>query len=262
MDQSREISTIKKASRILDLFSVVRKELSISEISKELKLSKSSVFYILKTLESENIIQKNLSNKKYRLGIKLLKLGNLFKEHTEIRDYSFLPMQNLHKNTNESVYLNIYIEDKRVSIEKIDSSYSVRSIVPLGKSFPLYIGASGKSILAFLEKSERDKYLERFKENDDFKIDSVKEELYKARKNFYATSFGEIEVGAAAIAAPIFDYYGNVVASISIAGSNERIKNQNLKNIINYLKNAAMEISFSLGYDKYLEERNIKNPYI
>ena len=60
MDQIREISSIKKASRILDLFSLNRKELSISDISKELNFSKSSVYYILKTLELENFIQKRI----------------------------------------------------------------------------------------------------------------------------------------------------------------------------------------------------------
>jgi len=263
MDQIREISSIKKASRILDLFSLNRKELSISDISKELNFSKSSVYYILKTLELENFIQKNNStNSKYRLGIKFLELGNLFKEHTEIRYYALSSMQELQKNTNESVYLNINIEENRVSIEKIDSSYSVRSIVPLGKSFPLYKGAAGKIILAFLEKSDRDKYLQKYKKNKKFKLNYIEKELNKARKLFYIATFGEFEVGSAALASPIFDYNGNVVASISIAGSSERIKTKNIKNMIKYLKNAAMKISFLLGYEKYLKERKIKNPYL
>lgn len=119
--------------------------------------------------------------------------------------------------------MNIISDGKRVSIEKIESTQDIRYIIHLGESLPLYCGGSGKALLAFLSNEEIDKFItqEKLKKlgpntiTDPIKL---KEHLKQIRKNGYAISFEERIKGSVSIGAPIFDFSGKVIASLSISG--------------------------------------------
>jgi len=87
----------------------------------------------------------------YHLGIKLFEWGCIVQEQMEIRSYAFPIMKELAEKTEESVDLNIILDRKRVSIEKIESFHDIRRVIELGKSLPLYTGGSGK-VLFHLKK--------------------------------------------------------------------------------------------------------------
>jgi len=247
------IHSVKRAIQILNSLTLQNKELGITELSKKLNLHKSTVHRILVTLEDENMVAKNQISQKYRLGMKLFELGNIAKEQIEIKNIAFPIMEELAKKTEESIDLNIIIDEKRVSIEKIDSPHDVRRIIQLGKSLPLYCGGSGKAILAFLPASEIERIIK--KENLVFLgpatiTDPVilREHLKEIRKKGYAMSFEERILGSASVAAPIFDYKGNVIASISISGPITRFTKKKIPEFISLVKEAAKDISKILGY--------------
>jgi IclR family transcriptional regulator, KDG regulon repressor len=217
------IKSLKRSIQILNSFTLQKKELGITELSKKLNLHKSTIHRILVTLEDENIVMKNKISQKYRLGMKLFEYGNITIDQFEIKKYALPIVEDLAKKTEESIDLNIIIDDKRVSVEKIESLHEIRAIIQLGRSLPLYCGGSGKAILAFLPASKIERIIS--KENlislgpktiTDQSI--LREHLKEIRKNGYAQSFEERVSGSSSIAAPIFDYKGNVIASISISG--------------------------------------------
>lgn len=153
------IQSIKRAIQILNSFTPQEKELSITELSKKLNLHKSTAHRILVTLEDESLVVKNQITQKYRLGIKLFELGHIVQDQMEIRAYALPIMKELAQKTEESVDLNILSDEKRVSIEKIESPHDVRRIIQLGRSLPLHCGGSGKALLAFLPDEEIDKII-------------------------------------------------------------------------------------------------------
>jgi len=249
------IKSIKRSIQILNSFTLQKKELGITELSKMLNLHKSTIHRILVTLEDENIVIKNKISQKYRLGMKLFEFGNIAKEQIELRDYALPIMEDLAKKTEESIDLNIIMDDKRVSVEKIESTHDLRRIIQLGRNLPLYCGGSGKAILAFLPASKIERIIR--KENliclgpktiTDPLI--LREHLKEIRKNGYAQSFEERVLGSSSVAAPIFDYKGNVIASISISGPITRFTKKKVPIFICLVKEAAEEISKAFGYHK------------
>jgi len=164
-----------------------------------------------------------------------------------------LLLKNSPKKTEESVDLNILSDGKRVSIEKIESPHDVRRIIQLGKSLPLHCGGSGKALLAFLPDEEIDKIIQKekfipFGPNTITDPTKLKEHLKEIRKNGYAISFEERILGSASVAAPVLDYKGKVVASLSISGPTTRFTKKKIPVLISLVKEAAQKISASLGY--------------
>lgn len=247
------IQSIKRAIQILNSFTSKEKELSITELSKRLNLHKSTIHRILVTLEDESLVVKNQITQKYHLGIKLFELGHLVQDQMEIRTYALPVMKELAQKTEESIDLNIVSDGKRVSIEKIESPHDIRRIIQLGKSLPLYCGGSGKALLAFLPDEEIDKIIQQenllpLGPNTITDPAKLREHLKEIRKNRYAISIEERSLGSASIAAPIWDYTRKVVASLSISGPTTRFTKQKIPTLISLVKEAAKEISKSLGY--------------
>jgi IclR family transcriptional regulator, KDG regulon repressor len=248
------IKSIKRSIRILNCFTLHKKELGITELSKILNLHKSSIHRILVTLEDENILVKNQISKKYQLGMKLFELGHIVKEQIEINNIAFPIMKELAEKTEESIDLNILLDDQRVSIEKIDSHHDLRQTIQLGKTLPLYCGGSGKAILAFLPNSEIERIIGK---SDLIPLGpntitgplALKDHLKEIRKKGYAISFEERILGSTSIAAPILDYKGNAIASISISGPISRFTNEKIPKFIAQVKEAAREISKGFGYN-------------
>ncbi|MBA3061393.1 MAG: IclR family transcriptional regulator [Atribacteria sp.] len=247
------IQSIKRAIQILNSFTPQEKELSITELSKKLNLHKSTIHRIFVTLEDESLVVKNQITQKYRLGIKLFELGHLVQDQMEIRAYALPIIKELAQKTEESVDLNILSDGKRVSIEKIESPHDVRRIIQLGKSLPLYCGGSGKALLAFLPDEEIDEILHKEEliplgPNTITNPVQLKKHLKEIRRKGYAISFEERILGSASIAAPILDYKGKVVASLSISGPTTRFTKKKVPILISLVKEAAQKISTSLGY--------------
>lgn len=248
------VQSIKKAIKILNCFSLNNKELSITEIAKMLKLHKSTIYRMMVSLEDENFVTSNLETKKYRLGIKLLELGNIVQKQIEIRKYSLPIMREIANKTKESVDLNILSGWKKISIERIDSSYPIREVIQLGKGLPIYCAASGKVIMAFLSDEMIDNIIQSQKLvplTPKTIIDplKLKEDLKEIQRNKYAISFEEGVLGTAAVAAPIFDYSGKVIASLSISGPVDRFTKDKISLYIPLVKEATEKISFLIGYN-------------
>jgi len=254
------IESIRRAIQVLNSFTLNESELRIAELNKRLNLHKSTIHRILVTLEDEGIIAKDQVSQKYRLGIKLFELGYIVKEHIEIRNYALPIMRELAQKTEESIDLNIILDEKRVSIEKIESLHDVRRVIQLGKSLPLYCGGSGKALLAFLPDEEIDKIIQKERliplgPNTITEPIKLKECLKEIRRKGYAISFEERVLGSTSIGVPILDYNGRVAASLSISGPITRFTKQKITTFISLAKQAAREISVSLGYNINIQNK-------
>ncbi len=246
------LKSLNKAMQILNALAQENVELGVTELSKKVGWHKSTVHRILVTLEDERLVAQDKVTQKYRLGIKLFELGSLVQEQVEIRKLALPAMKRLAQETEESIDLNIISSGKRVSIEKIESTHDIRRIIQLGERLPLYCGGSGKALLAFLPEEEIDKILQQERLipftshtiTDPFKL---KEHLKEIKKLGYATSFEERIPGSASVAAPIFNFKGKVVASLSISGPISRFTHEKLPKLIALVKDTTRDISFSLG---------------
>ncbi|MBA9025903.1 IclR family transcriptional regulator [Peribacillus huizhouensis] len=245
--------TVVRSMDILNLF-IDHAQLTFQEIIDLSGIPKTSVYRMLTSLEELGFLEKG-TDSKYRLGLIFLNFGQLVSSRLDIRQFALPIMQELHDDVDEAINLIVKQGNEAMYIEKIDINQKVRLYTAIGRRSPLYAGACSRVILSFLPAIEIEKYIESV-ELKPFAMGTItdKVDLYKAihqaQKDGYTISHSELENYTSAIAAPIFDHKGDVIAGISIAGIEANYQNENVPIFAEKIKWAAERISEKLGYTK------------
>lgn len=245
--------TVVRSMDIVNLFND-HAELSFQEIIDFSSIPKTSVYRMLMSLEEMGFLEKGIDSK-YRLGLLFLKFGHLVSSRLDIRQVAYPIMENLHNDVKEAINLIIKQGDEAIYIEKIDRNQKVRLYTAIGRRSPLYAGACSRVILSYLPEPEITAYMESI-ELEPFAMGTITDKkllhdtIRQAKKDGYTLSNSELENHTSAIAAPIFDVKGNVVAGLSIAGIEANYQIENIPIFAAKVKEAAKEISQRLGYMK------------
>ena len=216
-------------------------------------IPKSSVYRMIRSLEEIGFLEKG-EDTKYRLGTIFLKFGHLVSSRIDIRQIAVPIMEELHKEINEAINLAIREGDEAVYIEKIDKFQSVRLYTAVGRRSPLYAGACPRAILSFLSDEELNDYFRRV-ERHPIAMKTMLDEgqlrtsIQEARIHGFTVSHSELENYTAAVAAPIFDYKGEVIGGLSIAGLEAHYEGDIVERYSEKVKEAAQMISEAIGYD-------------
>jgi len=243
------IKAIDKMMSILSLYSMDRPSLSISEIQKETEYPKSTIFRILNTLEKRDYIKRNPDNHRYSLDFQFFRLGSIVQNELDFRQVALPIMEELSKSTNETVEINIIDDISRVCVEKIDSTQDVRNFVRVGERRPLYLGASGKVLLAFVNEKERERILTAISEqNSNIDVKKIKEQITSIKEKGYCVTRGERVTGSYAVSAPVFDHTGNMIASLTVAGPIQRLSEEYVQTLVNLLQQSTSKLNEQLGY--------------
>jgi IclR family KDG regulon transcriptional repressor len=245
--------TVVRSMDIVNLF-IDHIELSFQEIIDLSGIPKTSVYRMLMSLEEMEFLEKGMDSK-YRLGLLFLKFGHLVSSRLDIRQIAYPIMDNLHNDVKEAINLIIKQGDEAIYIEKIDRNQKVRLYTAIGRRSPLYAGACSRVILSYLPEPEIIAYMKKI-ELKPFAMGTIidkkhlNDTIRQAKKDGYTISNSELENHTSAIAAPIFDHKGNVIAGLSIAGMEANYQNENIPIFVAKVKEAAEEISQRLGYMK------------
>lgn len=253
------IRSIQRALKILECFDLEQKELTFTEIVEKIELPKSTTSRILSTLEYEGFLIRDQDTQKYKLGHTMYLLGLVARESMDIRTISLPYMENMTKQTNETSNLYILEGLDRVCIAQIESPMPIKQLVKVGERFPIWAGATGKSILAYLDESiwyDMIKELKQFTEHTVVDPDMFINELKDIRSKGYSLSLGEKYHEVGCIAAPLFNESKKVIGCISISGPVYRFP-EDIDFFASLVTDASSEISYKLGYRKtrpvYLE---------
>jgi IclR family acetate operon transcriptional repressor len=252
--QKAGVESVKRAFSILRCFSLNRAELGVTEISRELGVHKSTVSRLLSTLESERVVIRNPESGRYRLGVGLLELSGFVTLHADLRRVARSFMNQLAQLTQETVNLAVIEGDEVVNIEHITPfGRRVMNIGWVGRRTPLHASSTGKVLMAYLPRPDLEAILQKplvkFTEHTLVELSELQAEMGLIHEQGYATGLEELEIGLNAIAAPIRDHTGRVIAALSTAGpayrlSKERIKEVLAPLVLDYVK----QISLELGY--------------
>lgn len=251
MQETVKNKTVMRSMLLLDLFEH-HAELTFQEIITLSKMPKSSVYRMLQSLEELAFLEKG-EDLKYRLGTIFLKYGHLVASRLDIRHISYPIMEKLHEETKEVINLTVRSGDEAIYIEKIDRYQTIRLYTEIGKKSPLYAGACPRALLAFLPVREQTSYLERtplvqMASGTLTTIASLTMTMAKEREQGFTVSYSELEDNTAAVAAPIYNYQGEVVASISVAGIAANYTEAYIQKLGEKTQEAAAKISSKLGY--------------
>lgn len=247
------IKSVDKAFRIIELMAQESRPMGVTEISKILKINKSTVHATLNTLLDKGYFEQDAEGGKYRLGIAFAQIANACLNTMDFRNKAKPIITRLSKQVNETVHMVVLRQGKVVYIEKQESVQSMRIHTEIGKSQPCHCTGVGKAILAWMDPEERRQLIKehglpRFTDKTITDEGVLYKHLEEIRQKGYAIDDEENEKGLRCIAAPIRDYSGKVVAAISIAGPTTRISNDSLEQMAHLVVEAGLEISRELGF--------------
>ncbi len=222
------MKTVRKALQILDTFSQDTTALGVTEIAQRLGFHKSTTHALLSTLRREGYVILDRQTRKYSLGFKPLELAGKISYHSNLRGICMPVMQELSRLTEEDVSLNIAVDGNRICIAITRGIQYVRQNIVLGMAVPLYCGAGGKCLLAFMPESRIGELLDSFTFQP-FTARTITDkgkllqELEQIRSVGFAESYEEFFTDAAALAFPLFGGNREVIASYSLHSTVSRL---------------------------------------
>ena len=248
---SQSITAVERALDVLLLFGrTLSPSLGVTEIATELDIPKAAVHRILTGLRTRDLIAFEPASRRYLLGPAVVALGTAYLTKLDIRSLAAEEMTWLSIQTRETATLSIRNGDVRLYVAQVLADREIRREVTIGSSHPLHAGASSKAFLAFdddpgayVQRHE----LDRLADNTITDVSKLMHELATVRERGYASSTGERQVGAASVAAPVFDHSGRVAAVISVSGPAERMQRRSAANT-QALVASAGRLSTRMGY--------------
>ncbi len=228
-------------------------DLGISEVSRQVGLGKSVVHRILSSLAAHDFVSQHHLTSRYRLGPGALQVGLSALGELDVSHTARPIMAALRERTRETVTLSIRVGDHRTYVAQLESPQDVRMRVEVGRTFPLYAGASGRAILAHLPRLERDQYLDvtelvSLTAGTIHSRAALEEELQRVVDRGYAASAGERDPLAAAVAAPLWSVDGGVMGAVSICGPVPRFTPDQVLAMGDLVRDGADRISAAMGY--------------
>ncbi|HBH38769.1 MAG TPA: IclR family transcriptional regulator [Curvibacter sp.] len=250
------VQVIERMFTLMDVLATREDAISLKEISEKTGLHPSTAHRILNDLASGRYVDRPQPGT-YRLGMRLLELGNLVKARLNVRDAAIAPMRELHRQIQQPVNLSMRQGDEIVYIERAYSERSGMQVVrAIGGRAPLHLTSVGKLFLADDDPQRVRAYATRtglagHTKNSITQLPVLERELSKVRQYGVAHDDEELELGVHCMAAGIHDDQGKLVAGLSISAPTGRLD----KDWLPKLQAIASEISRMLGYQAGAEKR-------
>ena len=248
---SPSIQVIERMFALIDVLASREEAISLKEISERTGLHPSTTHRNHNDLATGRFVDRPEAGN-YRLGMRLLELGNLVKARLSVRDAALAPMRELHKLIQQPVNLSVRQGDEIVYVERAYSERSGMQVVrAIGGRAPLHLTSVGKLFLAVDEPQKVRAYATRtglagHTRNSITQLPILERELSKARQYGIARDNEELELGVRCMAAGIHDDQGRLVAGLSISAPADRLDEGWLPK----LEATAGEIPQALGYNK------------
>jgi IclR family acetate operon transcriptional repressor len=251
--QASTLRSVDRAIAVLKAFSEEEPELGVTELSQRLRLPKSTVYRLLTSLQQEGVVDQDPKTEKYRLGIELVRLAGLVLKRIDVRQVARPYLRSLAEASEETVSLSMLTSDSKViNIDRIPSPRMVRNVGWIGREMLPHCISSGKALLAYLPQQRLERILAKglphFTEKTITDSIRLQEELKRVRQQGYAVAQEELEVGLSAVAAPIWNHEGEVVAAVSVSGPSFRLSSEKIPELAELTRRTANEMSHQLGY--------------
>src|ERR1700691_1759951 len=250
--RSYDITALQRGLRLLQLFSESAHGLTAKHVAVCSRLPVSTVHRFLVNLETAGFLNCGADGV-YHLGIACFAIGQAALAQLDIRRVSLPYLEELNRQTRETIHLTVRHGLSAVYVEKLDSPEQLRIHSRIGAAVPLYCTAVGKVMLAHMPDDERERVmpqlgLKRLTPNTVGSLQELNAELYRVRKNGYACDLEEHELHIRCVAAPIWDHAGGVNASLSITAPVVRMAVTRLRQLAPLIQTAGLQISRELGY--------------
>lgn len=244
--------TVRKAGRVLGLFSVEQPEWGVSEVAGMLGCPKSSASVLMAALAEQGLLRRT-NARRYKLGWRIMAMSQVLLQTTEFRAEARRAMEYLVSLFGETVHLAALERGQVIYVDKMQGTRAVRvSVTAVGGKFPAHASGVGKAILAHLSWEEVEEILASegmpaLTPNTITEPERFREELEAVLARGYSYDLEEGAPELCCVAAPIRDHSGEVVASMSLSVPAYRFE-QSKDRYRAALVATARTVSENLGY--------------
>ncbi len=248
------ILSVAKAMELLQLLSQAGKPVSLTELTQRCGYPKSTVFGLLTTMRSYDVITQ-MPDGKYALGLRLFEYGRQLERSWDISLVARPYMEHLSHLTDASVMLSICEGDSVITLDQVEAQGKLRIVSDVGARLPIYCTSQGKVFLAYrpvpeAEKLLRRQYMIQFTPHTITDIPLLLQEVGQCRENGYAIENGEYKIGLRSISAPIRTVDGEVKYAVGVIGMFRSTYSEEFRSAVEQVCSTAAMISAALGYRK------------
>nr|WP_205347022.1 IclR family transcriptional regulator [Pseudonocardia broussonetiae] len=246
------VQSVDRAISVLEILAR-RGEAGVSEVALEIDVHKSTAFRLLGALEGRGLVEQAEDRGKYRLGFGLIPLAGAVSDRLDVTRQGREVLVRLAEELGETVNLAVLQEHWAVNVDQARGPSTVSTHNWIGRLTPLHCTSSGKILLAHLPAPRRAALLaasgmERLTGSTVTLARDLDAELAAVASQGYAIAVEEYEVGLNAVAAPVVDRSGEVIAALSASGPAYRLDEARLAELVEPVRAGAAEISRRMGW--------------
>jgi DNA-binding IclR family transcriptional regulator len=245
------VQSVDRALSVLEILGA-RGEAGVTEIAAELGVHKSTAFRLVAVLEARGFVEQLADRGKYRLGFGIVRLAGATAAQMDLAQESRRTCEELAADLGETVNVAVLDGDRVVNISEVRGTSAISSHNWVGQRTPVHATSSGKVLLAFAAEPVRTSLLrpplERYTDATVTDADELQQELEEVARRGWATTVQEYEIGLNALAAPVRDADGRVVAAVSVSGPSFRLPSGELGELAPVVVAATDALSRRLGF--------------
>lgn len=244
----RHVEAVERAVAVLDVLAEAGDDLGTNEISRRSDINASTVSRLLATLVSAHLVDYDDENGRYRLGVRLVQLGNTAAAGLGLREAAAPELRRLVDTTGETATLSVPGEREAVTVDFVQSAASVQSVARVGRPSVAHATAAGKVMLAFGDGGLPPGPLRRYTSRTIVARKALAAEIERVREQGWAKAMREREDDLSAVAAPVFSGRGELAAILGVQGPAGRFRSQTLTAAVEPLLESAHSLSEALGW--------------
>ena len=245
----RPVAAVERALLVLEVLADAAEPLGVNDIARRLDVSPSSASRLLGTLAAHGLVERVATTGRYRLGVRLLQLGTHVLQRLDVRTLARPLLEQVEQATGETATLSLPAAGEGVTVDHVPSRRSVRSTALVGRPSVAHATAVGKVVLAFGQGRETviPPTLPAFTPNTITDPAILARAIREVLERGWAEADEEREEDLAAIAVPVFDHLGNLVAVLGVQGPAERFDAKARRAALPAVQHAAGEVGRLLG---------------
>ena len=250
-ERAQVLKSVDLALRVMESLRDVNSERGVTELARELEVSKATAYRTLATLERRRYVSQNPASGRYRLGPALRRFSQVALDQVDLPVEARSYMEGLRDRTGEAVHLAVLDADCALYISKAEGLRPVQVVSSIGERCPAHCVSTGKVLLAYADEGYVDglifKGLTRYNDRTHASSGPLKEELKKVRESGYAINRGEWREEVSGVAAPISTGDLQIIASVGVCAPSVRLDDETLTKITPLVVEAARDLSMQLG---------------
>jgi DNA-binding IclR family transcriptional regulator len=245
---SRPVAAVERALAVLDTLADGARDLGTNEIARRVGVTPSTASRLLATLVRGGYVEHVENSGRYRLGVRLVHLGNAVVARLDLREVARPHLRALVAETGETATLSAPGERDAITVDFVQSSSSVQSVARIGRPSVSHATATGKVQLAFGTAELPPGPLRAFTNRTITDRTELARELALVRRRGWAQAAGEREEGLNAVAAPVFASTGELAAILGVQGPASRFDADAMRRARVALVEHAAVVSDALGW--------------